>query len=453
MKMRYKNISGPWLYAALALLLAANVIMGIVLMMQSRQAMRTLIKKRMLDISDSAAALLDGDIMAELTANDNDTPEYKSQLKILRAFQDNIELAYIYGIHDDGGEHFSFTIDPSDDPGEFGEPIKTTEALINASKGKADADETPYEDRWGRFYSSYSPIYSSDGRIVGIVGVDFEAEWYEDQISRHLTTIVIVCGLSTAAGIVIALAITSRIRRRFRALYNEMDTLEKNVEGIASLIKFDDVGNTAAHMIQNDIDSGETDDVAAIGNRLRVIQSELKQYLDYVHSQAYTDAMTGVNNKTAYLAAVKRLNKQIADGNAEFAVAVFDINGLKTINDNFGHEYGDRLIIDTAIAIMNVFGRENVYRIGGDEFIAVLEKTTLDDIADLFSKLDKYLEAYNADLRHSNPLTISKGADIFLSGSDTEYRQVFKQADQAMYRDKEEYYHNLKNDPKDGDDE
>ena len=98
--MRYKNISGPWLYAALALLIAANVIMGIVLMMQSRQAMRTLIKKRMLDISDSAAALLDGDIMAELTANDNDTPEYKSQLKILRAFQDNIELAYIYGIHD-----------------------------------------------------------------------------------------------------------------------------------------------------------------------------------------------------------------------------------------------------------------------------------------------------------------------------------------------------------------
>lgn len=451
MKKKHNKILGPWMILTLILLITANIIMGIVLMMQSRQAMRILIEQHMLDISNSAASLLDGDAVADLSADDKQTPEYQQALRILRTFQNNIGLEYIYGIHNDGNEHFSFTIDPSDDPGDFGEKIETTEALINASKGTADVDDTPYEDRWGRFYSSYSPIYDSQGNIVGIVGVDFDAEWFDSQVSKHLFTIIVVCSVSTLAGIVISFAVSARLRRRFKALYSEMDSLRDSFEGLGKLIKYDNYAPssdksksfTSDFFAANSVPDSERDDeVSAIGNQIKSFQNELQHYLTYVHSQAYTDAMTGVSSKTAYLAKVNQLDKLISEKKAVFAVAVFDINGLKTVNDNFGHGLGDELIIAAADLLKQVFGAGAVFRIGGDEFIAVLENCPADDIVTRFKQFDELLNSYNSINGSICPLALSmsKGSAVFDPDSDTEYRTVFKLADQAMYRDKEEYY-------------
>jgi diguanylate cyclase (GGDEF)-like protein len=52
---------------------------------------------------------------------------------------------------------------------------------------------------------------------------------------------------------------------------------------------------------------------------------------------------------------------------------VFDINNLKVVNDKFGHEYGNKLIVSSANAIVAIFGEENTYRIGGDEFAVIIE--------------------------------------------------------------------------------
>lgn len=56
---------------------------------------------------------------------------------------------------------------------------------------------------------------------------------------------------------------------------------------------------------------------------------------------------------------------------------VFDINNLKIINDTLGHDFGDILIIDSCKLICKVFKRSPVYRIGGDEFVVILEMMTL----------------------------------------------------------------------------
>ena len=78
-------------------------------------------------------------------------------------------------------------MDPSlNEPAEFGEEIVVTDALIKASKGISAVDEKPYTDRWGTFYSAFSPIYNSSGVIVGIVGVDFTTEWYEGQLREQV---------------------------------------------------------------------------------------------------------------------------------------------------------------------------------------------------------------------------------------------------------------------------
>ena len=125
----------------------------------------------------------------------------------------------------------------------------------------------------------------------------------------------------------------------------------------------------------------------------------------------------------------------------EFSVAVFDLNGLKAINDSCGHECGDMAIVDTANLLIGVFGKENIYRIGGDEFIAVEENVSSDDMHALFARLDLCLIEENAtEKAYRTPLSISKGYTTFVPDIDTDYNKVFKRADEAMYRDKAEYY-------------
>ena len=380
-------------------------------------------------------------MVKDLQADDVNTPEYQQALSILRSFQDNIELEYIYGIRDEG-DRFSFTIDPSDDPGEFGEEIKATDALIKASRGTAAVDEEPYHDRWGTFYSSYSPVFDSEGNVACIVAVDFSAKWYEERIRKTVTTVIIVGTASTLLSIMLAFTVTARIRRRFTELYREMNSLAHDFSDLNSLIHTEQEDRSSEGTLKERDE--KTDEITMLGDQIRTMQSELKQYVTYVHAQAYTDTMTGVGSKTAYLKKISRLQKLIQEGNADFAVAVFDMNGLKIVNDNYGHEMGDTFIIETADIIKSVFGAVRVYRIGGDEFIAVLENVTAGEIKTMFAEIDVAVIELNIRQIYPVQLTISKGAELFSAKRDTDYNQVFKRADEAMYRDKALFYRRIK---------
>lgn len=445
MKKNKLSITTPMLAATTVLLVAANLLLGGILMRQSRNSMRSLIRARMLDVSNTAADMIDGDAYAKLTANSADTPEYQQTLRVLRSFLDNIELSYIYGVREEDGR-FIFTIDPDDDPGQFGEEIATTEALINASKGKADVDNVPLEDRWGRFYSAYSPIFDSSGNVVGMVAVDFSAEWYESRIRSNIIAIVLVCSASTIMGILMAFTLSARLRKRFNELYNEMNDLAVDFQGLNKLIKTNgsEAFDAAADTPEEPPNGIKKDEIAVLSKQIRSFRTNLQQYLTYVHSQAFTDTMTGVGSKTAYLNKVKSIEKQIKEGSADFAVAVFDMNGLKNVNDNYGHEMGDKFIIGAAEVIKSVFKTENVYRIGGDEFIAVLDGIPARKIDTLFEKLDIAVKELNSTRIYPIELSIAKGADLFFPGSDSEYNHVFKRADDAMYRCKEQYKKNHK---------
>ena len=76
-------------------LLTVNIALGAVLMNQSHDAMKTQINERMLDIVNTAAAMLDGDVLETLTAEDKGTPEYQAVYNTLARFRDNIKLDYI----------------------------------------------------------------------------------------------------------------------------------------------------------------------------------------------------------------------------------------------------------------------------------------------------------------------------------------------------------------------
>ena len=84
---------------ALTLLLVTNVLTSITLMTMAKRSLREQIEQRMLDITNTAASQINGDVLRELKAEDKGTENYERILDILRVYQDNIKLDYIYGIN------------------------------------------------------------------------------------------------------------------------------------------------------------------------------------------------------------------------------------------------------------------------------------------------------------------------------------------------------------------
>ena len=170
---------------------------------------------------------------------------------------------------------------------------------------------------------------------------------------------------------------------------------------------------------------------------IKATSEELAEANQRLSEMAVKDALTGIGNKAAYFDRIREINA----GHTPFSVAVFDLNGLKGINDSYGHECGDIAIVDTANALNAVFGKKHMYRIGGDEFIAVVDDATSEDMERYFKQLEAHLvEVNKVEKVYKAPLSISKGYATFDPQRDMEYLNTFRRADEAMYRDKAEYY-------------
>ena len=410
-------------------LLAVNASLGFILTKQSNTAMRSLMENRMLDLSNTAASMIDGDVLKNVKAEDINTPEYQDILGTLTHFDANIGLEYIYCIRDMGDGTFVFTIDPdAESPGTFGEHITYTDALYRASQGTPSVDKEPYEDDWGRFYSAYSPVFDSEHNVAGIVAVDFNAEWFDGQVSRQLRTTVLIGGISIIFAAAIVVLITTRYRKQLKLILGEMNQVSDGIETLVCTVS----PGTEIIKKKQEPDHPSSDEIKELGKRIQSLEKQLSDRISFVRAQAYVDALTGVGNRTAYEDYVKTLDESIKGGKAAFTVAVLDLNGLKELNDSYGHEAGDIAITFLASVLCRAFGKERLYRIGGDEFVVILDGARPD--------IESRLNSVDDELIEKKYISVSKGFTTFDPDTDMRYRDVFKRADDMMYDDKRAYY-------------
>ena len=445
--MRLKNVvlSAKQILLITLTLLLANGVVGAFLAYRSRTTMRHVIDNHMLGVAKTAGAMLDGDELAALTEEDAGGPRQAAVLDKLNFFSNNLEFKYIYVVRktEDGRFIFLADADP-EEPADFGEAVTESPALLSAGGGVAAVDARSIGDRWGKYYSAYCPVFCTDGSIGGIVGVDFDANWYKNQMTQNSIYLLLAGAAALMIGCGVALLLTVRLRKRFGKLNEEVDGLAANLGTLMAEINSDAeysviAPETALPAEDEPYDKGT---VEKLSEDVATIRLNLKRFIDFTHAQAYIDGMTGVGNKAAYLELVREINEKIAAGTAAFSIAVFDVNGLKSMNDDYGHETGDRMIVGAADCIKRVFGKKNVFRIGGDEFIAVLPDLTEKDVEEAFAKLDAETDRVNREKDGSDRaiVSFSKGASTFAPGVDGEFRVVFKRADEAMYRDKDAYY-------------
>ena len=163
-------------------------------------------------------------------------------------------------------------------------------------------------------------------------------------------------------------------------------------------------------------------------------QKESEAALGSMKNTAYRDAMTGVKNKNAYAEKEIEMTEQIKLGLIdEFAVVVCDVNGLKYVNDTYGHKAGDAYICASCKMVCETFKHSPVYRIGGDEFIAIM---TGGD----FAIRDKLMNDINSEVEGNIGTTkpvVAVGMALFDKENDNTFHSVFERADTAMYARKQ----------------
>lgn len=156
-----------------------------------------------------------------------------------------------------------------------------------------------------------------------------------------------------------------------------------------------------------------------------------RNHVDMLHRLSYHDLLTNALNRNAFMDVLS----QFRPGQyASAGIIYIDINGMKEINDFYGHHQGDKILITTVAKVFNLFKPDELFRIGGDEFVIITYDLTETDFYEKFNLLRNiFCEKTNL------PFSIATGSCWVKSPSDL--NSLLQQADSAMYTDKKKFYY------------
>lgn len=213
----------------------------------------------------------------------------------------------------------------------------------------------------------------------------------------------------------------------------EKDTAEYEIlsrQGIESLVAAPLLeGEKITGFIGVDNPSRRVEHTRLLQSVTYFIQNDItkRRMFQKLKEQTYTDFLTGLGNRNRYIETLERLEKEKLDS---LGVIFIDINNLKKANDNFGHQYGDRMIQDVARGLKESFP-ENAYRIGGDEFVALY-------INGSRKEFDKRIQKLQNFQKEESICDFSMGNN-FNEGS-VDLRAQIGYSDHMMYSEKQIYY-------------
>lgn len=300
-----------------------------------------------------------------------------------------------------------------------------------------------YDNEFGQDFGFYTPVFVN-GKKIGVACAEIEIAKVNQGILlntlRQLLTIAVILILAVIA-----------------VLWFINHFYIKKIEHLAANVRqyAEDKEALVAMEIEQENHGG--DEISALANQTAAMILELDNYMKnlvattrelsetkkqatVMHEMANRDALTGIRNKNAYDNEVKKLEWKIEEGDAEFGIAMIDLNFLKRINDTYGHEHGNVAIKRLCQLVCTVFEHSPVFRIGGDEFVVILENTDLKNVDELVKTFNKNLEEMQKDdsLEVWEKVSAAIGVAFYDPDTDGNVANVFKRADRIMYQNKKE---------------
>ncbi len=368
--------------------------------------------------------------------------DIERKLYKIRASNSDIRFLYVYKIMEDGC-HVVFDLDtpnmPASPPGELVEFDESFGPYLPDLLAGRPIPPIISNDKFGYLLTIYKPVYNSVGKCVCYVGVDFSMDIITDYGRMFISKVIaLFSGLLIFIFVLELMFIENNIILPVNTMaycaknfaYDSEEAREQNIEHIKSLeIKTnDEIENLYEAFLKTTSDSMHYFENLKRSKIQLAVMDEL----------AHTDSLTGLKNKTAYTETTTRLDAEIAAGVADFAIIMIDVNFLKKVNDTYGHERGNEYLINACMLACSVFGEGNVYRVGGDEFVVILDGENLTHCEAMVNRLRGVIEKFRADktLEAWEKVSAAVGVAHYRAGVDKTADEVFKRADSDMYQNK-----------------
>ena len=414
-----------------------------------------------MELRDAAEEADDEDMIRDYLKEHGLWDKYDSTRELLIRYlrnMDDIEYLYIMKLGDAGSSVDVYLID--DDENELYVTGSTEEDYLEIDGTTGTVPPMISNSEWGWLCSAYAPVFDSAGELVCHIGCDISMD--EVMASRRRALLYDIFGSVAFTVLVMLLA----IHYTKQTVIKPLDEITNNMgrfspEGGAD---YEQAGVIDIKLRNND----------EIGDIYHAIQSMQKRIVDYINDivvirkekeiaendaklkekeigeiskDAYRDALTHVGSKIAYNKKIADMNANITDG-TEFAIVMIDVNFLKMVNDKHGHAAGDTYLTGCCSVICNIYKHSPVFRVGGDEFVAILTGEDYQNRTERLAQMrESFEQSYKREdidpwLRYSAAFGMAE-----YSASDGNVESVYERADKEMYKNKSDFKVSLGMDP------
>lgn len=174
-------------------------------------------------------------------------------------------------------------------------------------------------------------------------------------------------------------------------------------------------------------------------NQLRHALRRLEVYNEQLSNLSETDELTGLYNRRGFLRLAGEGMRRAYEMNRGGMLFYADLDGLKEINDTFGHEEGDNAIQQAASLLRKAFRHADIIaRLGGDEFTVFTVDVSRENISLIFQRMDDLVKEYNVQSGKAYPISISMGAVAFDGRNGKAVEEIMAEADARLYQQKRE---------------
>ncbi len=166
-------------------------------------------------------------------------------------------------------------------------------------------------------------------------------------------------------------------------------------------------------------------------------EAELKEQAELLRSLSLRDELSGLYNRRGFFELSRQQLRLAARGQRGACLFFADLNGMKTINDNLGHEMGDRALVAMAALLTHVFRDSDIVaRLGGDEFAVFASECDMAGTAVLRARVQAAVDHFNRTSAEPFQLSVSVGAELYDPAKPVELEALIEAADAKMYEEK-----------------
>ena len=409
------------------------------------------------NILDYITNQIDMDDLYQCTLTGVKSEKYTEVQSLLNGMVDDFNLFYLYSLFTRNDTMYNICSATSKEERARGEEdmklLETTTAYqpeeVQKYSMAIQKNETSFfeeDSDYGAAYTACKPYVTSTGVHFGVICADISIEDLHKTVNNYIIyNIVLTLGLGMLFGLLLMFWLRHNVT-------GPIQELERSARHFAEKSRDQ---KTPEALIFDKPEIHTDNELESLSDTITQMSKDMRSYVQGILTAeeqariaqqkaagmtilAFKDALTHVNSKAAYEKMKENLQDAINKGKAEFAIVMIDVNNLKTINDTYGHDCGDKYICGSCHIVCCIYKHSPVYRIGGDEFLVLLRNSDYENRDALLKETEETFKKSMNDtsVEPWERYSASFGMSIYQKGDDVD--TVFIRADESMYQYKVE---------------